>query len=120
MNDCVLCGYTSPTGLLGACPRCLGGIRVEVAELRELYGTLGALLVPGSAPVGERVGGTPTPSIPARLDVLNARGPVAALRLMPRERDQTGPLSIPTVLAAVRQVIRHWVALPLDTMRADR
>lgn len=117
---CVLCGWAPPDGtdVHGACARCLGSTRVEVAELREMYGTLSALLVPGPTPAGDRVGGTPTPGVPGRLDVLNARGPVAAI--LDPGRDQTGPLSIPTVLAATRQCIREWVDLPSEVTGARR
>ena len=113
-RDCPLCGWVDRDGrdLPGWCPRCRARTVADVADLPELWRTLGSLLVPGAAGEQQRVAGSKSPPLPLRLDVANLRGPATAGAR--QGRDQHGSLSIATVLAVVRAQVRDVCGLPAD------
>lgn len=124
-RECGVCGWTSREGveLPGWCPRCRGTCIADVADLPELYRTLAAVMEPGAAGDDIRVGGSRTPPLPFRLDPANLRGPATAGAVATtgaHRLDQHGALSIATVLAVTRQVIRDACDLPAEYTRQHR
>jgi hypothetical protein len=111
-RECAVCGWVSRDGveLPGWCERCRGRTAADVADLPEFYRALAAVMTPGAAGEQQRVGGSRTPPLPFRVDVANLRGPATAGELP--GGDNGGPLSIGTVLAVARILVRETCGLP--------
>lgn len=114
-RKCAVCGWASRDGmdLPGWCERCRARTTADVADLPEFYRTLAEVMLPGAAGEQQRVGGSRTPPLPFRLDPANLRGPATAGELP--GPDNSGALSIATVLAATRLAIQD--ACELTPMR---
>lgn len=119
-RTCAVCGWASRDGqeLPGWCERCRARTVADVADLPELYRTLGEVMKPGAAGEQQRVAGSRTPPLPFRLDPANLRGPVTAGELP--GPDNAGALSIATVLAATRLAIREACDLAPATVGDGR
>ena len=119
-RDCAVCGWQSRDGLElpGWCERCRGRTIADVADLPDLYRTLGEVMRPGAEGERQRVGGSKAPPLPFRLDAANLRGPATAGELP--GTDNAGALSIATVLAATRLAIQDACDLTPLTASARR
>ncbi len=115
-RHCHICSWAGRDGveLPGWCPRCRGRCVADVADLPELYRTLGAVMEPGAGGEDVRVGGSRTPPLPFRMDPANLRGPATAGQLA--GPDQHGALSIATALWTTRQMIREVCDLPAENI----
>lgn len=119
-RNCGVCGWVSRDGaeLPGWCERCRARTTADVADLPEFYRALGEVMKPGAAGEQQRVTGSKSPPLPYRLDPANLRGPATAGELP--GTDNSGPLSIATVLAATRLAIRDVCNLAPMTIGVGR
>lgn len=119
-RNCAVCAWVSRDGLdlPGWCQRCRARTTADVADLPEFYRTLAEVMLPGAAGEQQRVGGSRTPPLPFRLDPANLRGPATAGELP--GADNSGALSIATVLAAARLAIRDVCDLTPATIGDGR